>query len=339
LSAGAVWQGQQHAFLLATLFFAASFLDNRWLRYFFYYACASSGFFMFRAAFGMTNIAHGSNALMHSIYLMVAVIAYIAVVKSRVKTADIYNVICISAMLQAVIAFFQYFGLSLFNLVSAITGPTNYILPQDIMVGTLGNSNFMAAYIGISLPFFFRKKWIFLAPVLAVVIFMSGTTSTVIAVCAGLMIYFRKLKYLPLFLTVAVLYAIFFDPDVFGTNERYEFWGVAITKIFKSPLNVAFGLGPGTNWGRPFPLHNEWLSLFFSYGLIGFYLIVCYFMELKTENKILIAALLIAAVNALGNYPMHIAPTAFLVIVILALIEKEGAKTRCRGQNNFLLAH
>lgn len=53
-------------------------------------------------------------------------------------------------------------------------------------------------------------------------------------------------------------------------------------------------------------------------GIIAGYIITIY-----RGNKILFGAFCAACVNAIGNYPLHLPPSAFLIIMIIGLIEKE----------------
>jgi len=73
-------------------------------------------------------------------------------------------------------------------------------------------------------------------------------------------------------------------------------------------------------WVHP---HNEYLSLWLEYGLIG--MIGLYFLcrrvlKLKYKNPILGGSLLAFLVNAFGNFPLHIPNIAVVVIISYCLM-------------------
>jgi len=103
---------------------------------------------------------------------------------------------------------------------------------------------------------------------------------------------------------------------------------MALKKSCASVETFIFGCGAGAYWGKGFPLHNEWVDLFFRFGLIGLVLIVAFLVTLYRENRILYAAMIIACVDAIGSYPFHLAPSLFLVLIIVGLIERQKEHAR-----------
>ncbi|MBA7562989.1 hypothetical protein ES708_04642 [subsurface metagenome] len=70
-------------------------------------------------------------------------------------------------------------------------------------------------------------------------------------------------------------------------------------------------------------MHNDWLTLFYQYGLVGLSFVIGFVMTIYRGNKMLFSAFIIILVNMVGNYPLHLAPSAFLIIIIVGLMEKE----------------
>jgi len=111
-------------------------------------------------------------------------------------------------------------------------------------------------------------------------------------------------------------------------HDRLEFWGMALKKSCASIETFIFGCGAGAHWGRGYPLHNEWVDIFFRFGLIGFILIIGAVITLYRGNKILYSAIIIVCVDAIGSYPFHLAPSLFLVLIIVGLMEREKEYVR-----------
>jgi hypothetical protein len=102
-------------------------------------------------------------------------------------------------------------------------------------------------------------------------------------------------------------------------------WREALGLIFYHPVMTILGSGPGAWWGHPFPMHNEFLQGWHQYGSIGLLLILGYVVTIYRRSPVLFSAFIIMCVNMAGNYPLHLAPSGFLFIMIAALIEREKA--------------
>jgi hypothetical protein len=59
--------------------------------------------------------------------------------------------------------------------------------------------------------------------------------------------------------------------------------------------------------------------------MVGLWIVGGYVLTLWRGNRFLFAALLIALINAGGNYNLHLAPSAALIAVIAGLIERDLA--------------
>jgi hypothetical protein len=109
---------------------------------------------------------------------------------------------------------------------------------------------------------------------------------------------------------------------------RFGMWMMALRKVFVSWGSLIFGVGPAANFGRKYPLHNEYVAMWFEFGLIGLALMIGYIvttvkMLSKSGNRLLLTSFTIAFLDMMGNSSLHIAPTAFLIIIVCGLIERE----------------
>jgi hypothetical protein len=105
----------------------------------------------------------------------------------------------------------------------------------------------------------------------------------------------------------------------------------AIGQLLQSWVYVVFGMGPAAYWGRPYPIHGEFVSVWFQYGLIGLGLMVGYMVTAgrflaKRGNIVMLTALLILGLDMIGNFTLEIATTSFMALIICGLIERERVK-------------
>ena len=339
LSYGMIHEGQHLAFILAAVVVMGSLIANRYVKGFYFYLAV---WMLFAMLYRMFMPLHPSvfALLMNQVAFFAAGgVLYIAVSRSKTGIETFYNAICIGAIVQTLIAVSQSLGFDpvLFAIrffVSA--GP---MLDPTTMTGSLGNPNFLAAYIAISLPFFFRKNWAYFIPVLVYVLYCSKTTSAFVPVIIGATYFYHERIFKNpnierwcwhrivgaslLVVGLSLWYAIF-NHTPFYSNPRWTDWYSVLSIWSKSSFAIVFGMGPGAVWSKPYPMHNEWLECLYQYGTIGFALLAGYVVTIYRGNKILFTAFLIAAINIFGNYAIHLSPSAFLIIIVAGLIERES---------------
>lgn len=336
LSFGIVHEGQQIAFIIAFVAIMASTINNVWITSFYWYLCLWMLFIcIMRMISDVPQVVY-TQAMEQFIFMAAGLSIYAVISKLKaVKTETFYNAICITALLQASIAFMQRFGFDPVVLLLNQFTNAKPLLPDDFMIGTLGNNNFLAAYLAVSMPFFFRKKWIYALVIIIPCIMLCDTTAAVIPAIIGTTYYYypdAKAKdshtmlpfgsfLLTLGMIIGLVYAFIYHP--FISNPRWEMWADAFNQITFNSFYTLFGYGIGASWGQPFPMHNEWLQCWHMYGIIGLSLMVGYAVTIYRGNRLLFTAFLIAAINMFGNYSLHLAPSAFLICMITGLIERE----------------
>jgi len=241
------------------------------------------------------------------------------------------------------------------------------------LVGTLGNRNYLAAFIAFSVPMFAGWKTIDIkghkiSPALVgIFVFLGfclspGTLAAIIGM--GFFLthgkkLWKRLVAMSIASKIAIIFAVCYvyttgnhlnefqalpgqlseflstgkiTTDPFqGDVGRFAMWMMAISKLSAHWAMMVFGYGPGAYWGREYPIHGEYVSVLFQYGLIGLVIVLGYICStgkflLKNGDKILATSFLIICLDCIGNFPMQIATTAFLIIIILGLIERERLK-------------
>ena len=341
LSPGVIHKGHHIALFISVLIILAFQIKNRMARYFMLYAAAWT---LFASIFYMTGAIPGeffSKVIFQMFFLISGGVIYLAVVKSKLSLEFVFNVICISTILQMIIATCQVFD----------ADPAVWMLSQIInveyksdtnFIGTLGNINFFSAYLAITLPFFLRRRWWIFLLAYPYFLFRQHTSVAVAAAIIGLTYYvyqtprckdFFKNPWHKVGLIVAVLLVIgmcFYWYDgmsrIFPPEGDYRLnkWAMALNQISISWITVIFGLGPGSSWGGEGALHNEWLTIFHRFGIIGLSFVLIYTAKAYRGNRHLFTAFIIICINAIGNLSMHLAPSIFLILIVLGLIEREG---------------
>ena len=268
--------------------------------------------------------------------------------------AVLYNAICISALLQVFSCFLQYFGADLLLSMLKLTGQLvrrSFEEGPNVITGTLFNKNFLSAYLVFSSFFFLRKRWIWLYPIaIFPVVFMTNSLAAMLALVAGLAFYLyrsgaavKALRFIAgetrlplsmilwaLVLIIIVLLTAYVSTSGFNpvqkldsVGARWKLWSSALVQIFQDSQYVFFGFGPGKFTGYRFHIHNDWVEIWFRYGIIAVGFGVWYLKSaLKTASPILGATLIAFAVNSFGSFPIHRAPCAFLLLIVMALIAR-----------------
>lgn len=312
--------------MMIALAAVSSQIKNIWLRCFGYYIAIwvilSWVFVLFNPKFGRIAFLTTDQAL----YIICGYVILFLIINSKYKVEQFYKWICIATIIQCLIAIPQQFGVFPYvwflGLGLDVKNPI-----VNLAVGTLENGNFFAAFIAISLPFFFRKYWCFFIPVILVHLALSAATTAVISALVGVVVVFNCWWMLIIALIAGNVFA-YFDGTIWkiiGESARFEFWKECLGNI-KTVPEAIFGHGLGSDWGQRFQLHNEWLQGLFELGIIGMGIVIGYTVTVYRENKILFAAFCVACVNCIGNFPLHLPPSAFLIIIIIGLIEKDRSE-------------
>jgi len=332
LSGGLFTRSQTISFVLAVLMvYAVNMVKERALMLFGVYAVLWVIVQHLAALLNPALIPISGAAMNQAIFFIFAFAMYAAVSQSRVDNNSYYNAICIAAILQSLIGVLQVFGIDLVMIILPLFVDSIKDSQLGRAIGTLGNSNFYGGYIAISLPFFFRKHWKKFIPLLVFTLVplteAKISSAAIAAALTGVIVYYRFWWVIGVSLLVSIGVFIYDFESIISPSQRLAWWASTWHKIIASPKTFMFGYGPGVGTGYVFPIHNEWLECMFNFGAVGVVLLVAAVVRL-TEGKdlILVAALMAACVNCLGNYPMHLAPSAFLIIIILGLLERTKGK-------------
>jgi hypothetical protein len=292
-------------------------------------------------------------------------VIYKIITDSSFPKERMFNFIRIAVLLQIGVSLSASMGFNpwhlLLSLFTRVAWSTQDIGP---FIGTVGNRDILGAFIAFSVPLFIDWKYltigrhkvnVYLTIVLTMLFFCPSPGA--IAGIAGLAVYYHKnWKTAFTFALIAVLYAGTYiltsvhmgDMAAAGTQlselvnngsvsmdtaqqGRLWKWMVAAGNITDSWTSFIFGYSLGATWGKKYPLHNEYLQCWYELGLIGFSIMAGYVITtlkhlIKSKDRVLMAMFAAICVDMMANYPFHISTTAFMAIIICAVIEKERLK-------------
>lgn len=331
LAPGLIDLGQQQTLIAGSLFIIGSLIKDRMVRYFAYYAGVWIIFIRIMFTYIGFSRPQVPSATGQIIFITLGLIVYHAAASGKYSKESIYNAICITALIQAFLGICQFFGIrplfEFYALFSKMRWPENV---SSYVCGSLRNPNFLSAYLAISIPFFFRRGWKYLIPVILIPMLMAKSAGGIIAVMVGASVFYGvyKKNFIPagVLLVVGVLTVWVMNGAENFTGNRVTLWWIPAAKeIFSSKMAVIFGFGPGAPTvftPNKSPLHNEWLQCWWYYGVIGFAAAVVYFFRFQRTDKIIYIAFIIASATMFVNYGMHIAPSAALMMVIMGMGER-----------------
>lgn len=361
---GIIWKGQMLFFISMGSIILAFQIRNLLVRGFILYASVWQ-LCLFLTAF-VTAINPG-NGLTVLLCLSSGSMIYAFISNGTFSKEKWFVVIRVLVILQAILGTLQYFEIDLVIKVIGLFAPVRSELPGHI-VGSIGNRNFFAAIVAMSLPIFAVWKWpvvkgINLAVVYLFILLAFCLSPGTIAAIIGMTVYYvhkNRPRFWGAYILGSVLVCIGYAAtyilmtgnhaseflDVFAQFEqlrehgdiltntapgdlgRLGMWMLAGWRLAHDGFGFVFGFGPGAFWGRAYPVHSDYVSIFFQFGLVGFSMVAGYIVLtlrrlFKTGDSVLFASFFIICFDMMANFPMEVSSTAFMAIVIAGLIERD----------------
>ena len=310
-----ILQGQINGFVFLSLLMAVLLLPNVWLKII---GIIATGWLGFAYAIDFIGSFPISPFVDASLVLFFAIVFYLFVYHTKYTFEFYAKIICISALIQTMISICQWLW---FDPVSFLMS-TIVIVKGTGIVGSLGNPNFLGAYLAISLPFFFRSRWVWFIPVIIIGLLISKTSTAIIGAIIGTAFFIGGWRFAVCGIVPVGIYLMVSTPAGTALNVRLDYWIDATKTTCRSLSSFIVGYGQGTTWRLDNQIHNEYVATFFNYGITGLACMIAYIATISRNNKILFTAFIILCVNMIGNHPLHVVTTAILAIVISALIER-----------------
>lgn len=196
-----------------------------------------------------------------------------------------------------------------------------------------------------------------LLPVVAVMLTKSSMAyATLFVVCVIYSLTINKISIktakkiiISALISITLIYT-FSEKNLFSSSGRFEIWRFQIKKTLPETCNIVTGCGTGTfnvigksaqlfsgllkqkvykNYKQPLwpTMHNEFLQIVFENGIIGGILVITLIMMacIKAwKYPALLTSFLGYITFSLGNWPLHMAYTAFLGVFLLSVIFAEN---------------
>jgi len=369
IAPGIIWKGQLLFFITMGSIIIAFQIKNILIKSFLLYAIAWQMFIFMQSFSTGENPGAGLSIILS---LTVGAMVFKFVSDGSVKKETWYSVIRIVVLIQTVLGSLQYFGINLVTDFLVQFVPVRADLPTHI-TGTLGNRNFMAAFIAMSIPMFAnwkpaQIKGVNVSVILLFAVLVGCMSPGTLAAIIGITVYYaysRKIKHRLLYVLLSVVVAVGFAAGYIlitgnhlneftdfaiqweqlrdtgnvitdtapGDIGRFAMWMLAGWQLVHNWFAFIFGFGPGAFWGRNYPLHSEYVSIWFQFGLVGFSMVATYIALtlrrlFKSGDAVLLSFFCILCLDMVGNFPMEVASTAFLAIIICGLIERERLDER-----------
>jgi len=339
LARGYIWHGQQIGLMVIFLVILATMIENKLAKTFLFYVAVWQAYLFYRALINPSATGQALNGFQQVLFMFAGAIIYLKASRSKLHMSLFYNIICIGALIQTSIALLQKFtGIDLVVIGLSLIAESRSSIGDRALVGMLGNPNYLAAFLAISLPFFFRGKiksflpqwWWGIIPV-SVGLILSMTSAAVIPalIGCGIFIFLRyrpdwknTCTFITCLLFAAFYYTVFYDNSSVLNNERFGLWKEVFNQVITSPLGFASGIGPAAKWAHPYPMHSEWVTLFHQFGFLGLVIAGGFIFTIPRKNIYLLSAFVIAIINMAGNAALHIPVTAFLICMIAGLMER-----------------
>ncbi|PKN20893.1 MAG: hypothetical protein CVU71_03690 [Deltaproteobacteria bacterium HGW-Deltaproteobacteria-6] len=273
-------------------------------------AFLAAWFAYFYSAFSVGKIVFDETiiqAIDSLIFFMVGLVVYIVVKFGRTENKSYYNAICTISIILSIMGLIQYF------------------YGHQMARATLGNQNFLAAFLAVSTILFFRKKWWMFLPLIIGVLFLTHTSTAIAAICVGVGFYVWGWIGAAVSINFGMVYFMLFKtPD--SLIARIEYWTDAFNKVSAHWYTFVFGVGPGVYWQPGNMLHSEYAYLLWNFGIIGLLIVVAYIVRtfLTIKDRMLLSVFVVILIDSIGNHLMHTAATAMPAIIIIALMDREN---------------
>lgn len=275
--------------------------------------------------------------MLHTFYISIGLIFFVSFYQRHETDSEylILNGMSVGCLIQCLIVFCNKLDFKVYFELIRLFNPTAISLDSGFPgIGSLGNPNLLSAYVALTAISLFRKKWwIFLLfPLIALAI--SGGLMGYFSFAAGTIYYLNhKFKIIHkswfYILSSILMVALYFTGINGHDTKRILGWKRIFSEVDLSHFLI--GKGPGWFFDHGAVLsvneilvqeHNEFISIFNFFGIIGVALIAAIVFPLvfkKDKVEIFPSILFAAFINSYGHFTLHQSTTAIIVIVSAAI--------------------
>lgn len=251
------------------------------------------------------------------------------------KLDHILNGMAVGCVIQSIIVICTHFGFPVyFEALVLLDGSIEKVGESIDGLGSLGNSNLLAAYVSLTLISLFRKKWFYFLPLPLLALFYAHSVMGYATAFAAVFYFINSkhklIKKHLLYLASSISMIAAYLHGVWGEDsKRFYIWSENFKKVDLS--HFVFGRGPGwySDHGILIPgyriatqEHNEFIALFNFFGIIGAAIFVGVFAKFlfsRDVNKYFASILFAGFCNSYGHFVLHQSTTALILIVSAAI--------------------
>jgi len=309
LTPGPGFMSQRVVFMFPAWLLLAWFTKDVWILSFVVYVIIWQLFLMVGVMGGAVNYERQLIAVSMCNRIMWGVFLLVVVQRYGPPFNTLANAICVATLIHVGLCFFQeYVGRRL--------------------TGGLMLENAVTSWLAIATPFFFRKYWVaFLLPIGFLLFNMLDQVSGILSVGIATAVFISPwilLASVPL--ATSIFFWLLSNQAVLLSiiNKRLVNWDIVLNHIFASPLVALFGYVSSRSGGVTFPIHNEFLGVWFTWGLVGLVLAIGFIVHLPKNNRILLASLCGLLAHCISFYCMRIPPVAYLSLIIFGVMKRNA---------------
>ncbi len=254
-----------------------------------------------------------------SLHIMTAsLIVYIVVRFGKTVKEKYLSVICLISCFLSVLGIFGY-------------------LTERLAVATLGNQNFLGAFLSIgALACFDRRRW----PGLLIILpglWCTNTATAIAAFLAGLGYLAWRWKGVALCALPGAAYIHFVKGGYGSLVTRASYWQDALERMSSSWHTLLFGMGPGIPWLPDYSntLHSAYAYIVWNLGFIGLAVVGLYIFRSFTisRDERIVAMMISVCVDGIANYITGTVPTATLAATVFAMNDRNlFTEKKCPAQ-------
>lgn len=329
-SPGPAVHGQRIAFTFVAWLCFASYIKDVWLKWLIVYITCWQAYSAMLWMFGGGSFQQYVVGFNVSHKIVIGILIYWLALQANFTKKTFYNFVCIATIIQVVVALLQIGGVNIVTEALALFKP-NVKDGGGFIYGSLGVMNGLSTWLAITLPFFFRRYWAVAVPFICFLTLYMHREMGVLASIIAIVVYSRN-AWLLVLPTVFVLYKAIMAGGIINAVIKYggtrlDNWLLVYERISSGLFSVLFGFGGGVDVPM-FPIHNEFINLWFMFGAIGVAVVCGFLATMPQKDKMLSASFFALLTDSLGFYSMRVPPVALLVLIMLGVMKKDAKSCR-----------
>jgi hypothetical protein len=287
------------------------------------------------------------NVIFQTFYISMGILFFVKYYENydRDSLKYIFNGASIGCLIQCLIITFDLLGYPIYEqFVMLFSGDFKVTGIEVQAIGSFGNRDMVASYLSLTGITLFRRRWVHLLPLVIVPLIATKSIMGIASFSMGAIYLFNSNKnfFKKIYIYAAIVAGMITLPflNLGHDSARFQAWGRMLSLV--DPKHFLIGKGPGWFPGLQMTLHpgfvegntvllqehNEFLSAFNIFGIIGIALIIpsfIKFLKSSDKNKIMSAILITGFCNSYGHFTFHQSTTALIIII---------ASCVCLGESN-----